>query len=130
MKPWRKTKDPNSNIQMAMQDPAVRGLTKSILRLAQDRDPVDAWKDVMLAGELLKDRMDFLLYGEFRDTGATPEHIREARRLYQSADVEIDDDAEVSVAGDNCGVWVAAWVWVDCESLATGGESEEGGEQG
>lgn len=36
-----------------------------------------------------------------------------ARALYASEDVEIEEDAEVSVADD--GVWVQAWVWVPKE---------------
>jgi hypothetical protein len=45
---------------------------------------------------------------------ATAKEIALARNLYQDpeGDIEIDDDAEVSVAEESRGKWVAAWVWV------------------
>lgn len=39
----------------------VHNLTKDILRLADDKDCVDAYYDVLLAAELLKERMDEIL---------------------------------------------------------------------
>jgi hypothetical protein len=44
---------------------------------------------------------------------ATPEQIASARCYHQCDELEIDDDAEVSVAEG--GYWVQAWVWVDNE---------------
>lgn len=41
---------------------------------------------------------------------ATPEQIDRARKLHCSDDINVDDDAVVSVADE--GVWVQAWVWV------------------
>ena len=34
-----------------------------------------------------------------------------AREIWVDVDLEIDDDAKVSISDD--GAWVAAWVWVD-----------------
>lgn len=42
---------------------------------------------------------------------ATPEEISEARDLYGSTEIEIDDNAGASRADG--GLWVAAWVWLD-----------------
>jgi hypothetical protein len=41
--------------------PGVHELTKDILRMAEDKDCVDAYYDVLLAAELLKERMDEIL---------------------------------------------------------------------
>jgi len=49
-----------------------------------------------------------------KDTPATPEQISEARAIYQSDDVKIDDDAIISDALPE-GVWVQAWVWLEGE---------------
>lgn len=43
--------------------------------------------------------------------------IQAARDIYQNDDLEIDDDARLSVA-DN-GVWVQAWIWVSNEETNT-----------
>lgn len=45
-----------------------------------------------------------------RHLSAYPELIADARTLYASATLEIDDDADLSIGVD--GTWVAAWVWV------------------
>jgi hypothetical protein len=39
-----------------------------------------------------------------------------ARDRYQTTEIEIDDDAEISDTGAGC--WVAAWVWIDAEDAA------------
>ena len=36
-----------------------------------------------------------------------------AKKHYGSDEIEIDDDAEVSISEN--GAFVQAWVWVDCE---------------
>ena len=41
---------------------------------------------------------------------ATAMHIARARTLYGTDDIEMDDNATLSVADD--GVWVSAWVWL------------------
>ncbi len=41
----------------------VHNLTKDILRMADDKDCVDAYYDVLLAAELLKERMEEILKG-------------------------------------------------------------------
>jgi len=46
---------------------------------------------------------------------ATPEQIEAARAHCASLakdELEVDDDARVSVASDGDGVWVQGWVWV------------------
>ncbi len=35
-------------------------------------------------------------------------------------DIEIDADAQVSIAADGSGAWVQAWLWVDGEHFAEG----------
>jgi hypothetical protein len=40
----------------------------------------------------------------------TQDLIKEARRLYQNDDIQIDDNAEYHYAGDDA--WVQAWVYV------------------
>jgi hypothetical protein len=47
---------------------------------------------------------------------ATPLEIQVARQLFQTDDVEIDDDAAVSISPD--GTWVSAWVWIGTEVTA------------
>jgi len=44
------------------------------------------------------------------------ELIDMARAMYQENDIEIDDDAKISVAEG--GAWVQAWVWIPEEELA------------
>ena len=54
------------------------------------------------------------------------EHYQRIRRvaarvwLGSSADpdIEIDADAPVSIADDESGAWIQAWLWVDGEHLA------------
>ena len=46
------------------------------------------------------------------------QYIEQARKLYWTDEVEIDDNAKLSKGDD--GTWVAAWVWV---STLGGGES-------
>jgi len=46
------------------------------------------------------------------DEFATEEEIKEARELYQTDDIEIDDGAKASRA-EGEGLWVAAWVWLE-----------------
>lgn len=48
-------------------------------------------------------------------TPATAAEIQTARDLYQTDDVEIDDNAAVSRTDE--GMWVAAWVWINNEEL-------------
>ncbi|MFA5508681.1 MAG: hypothetical protein WC423_24870 [Vulcanimicrobiota bacterium] len=43
---------------------------------------------------------------------ATIGQIAAARKLYQTDDVEIDEDARVSEDIDGTGYWVSAWVWI------------------
>lgn len=47
---------------------------------------------------------------------ATPEQIEKARRMYETDDIQIDDNAKVSEdeasAYPDAGVWVQAWVWI------------------
>jgi len=50
------------------------------------------------------------------DDQATEEQIIEARRCYclsSDDNIEVDEEAAVSIADD--GVWVAAWVWLPNE---------------
>lgn len=35
--------------------------------------------------------------------------------MYESDDIEIDDDPEVALGPEGEGAWVAAWVWVPAE---------------
>ena len=44
---------------------------------------------------------------------ATAEQIQRARDEYQTDDINIDDDANVSPT--ESGVWVQAWVWLHNE---------------
>ncbi len=44
------------------------------------------------------------------DNEATLDEVIEARMLYASDEIEIDEEPAVSRADD--GVWVAAWVWL------------------
>lgn len=44
---------------------------------------------------------------------ATDDEIRQARELYGSDEIEIDDNAAASRADE--GIWVAAWVWLSAE---------------
>jgi len=44
----------------AFESPSVHRLTTEILRLALDRDCVDAYYDTLHAAELLKERMEIL----------------------------------------------------------------------
>lgn len=44
------------------------------------------------------------------DNLATPAEIAEAREMYGSDEINIDEGARASRADD--GTWVAAWVWV------------------
>jgi hypothetical protein len=46
------------------------------------------------------------------DEFATEEEIKEARELYQTDDIEIDDGAKASRT-EGEGLWVAAWVWLE-----------------
>lgn len=41
--------------------------------------------------------------------------IERAREMYESDDIEIDDDPEVALGPEGEGAWVAAWVWVPAE---------------
>ena len=50
-----------ARIESALADPAVRSWTKSALRQARDRDPVDAASDAALVARLLGDRADAML---------------------------------------------------------------------
>lgn len=43
---------------------------------------------------------------------ASAEQIERARDEYQTDDIEIDDDAMVSRAEEENGMWVSAWVWL------------------
>ena len=43
-----------------MEDPAVHFLTKDIIRMAEGKDPVDAYYDVLLAAKVLKAELDTL----------------------------------------------------------------------
>lgn len=43
----------------------------------------------------------------------TPEQLQAARDWHQCDEIEIDDDAKVSIAEG--GYWVQAWVWVQAE---------------
>ena len=45
----------------AMSDPSVRNLTKDVLRLAETKDALDAYRDVQLAADILKARFDALV---------------------------------------------------------------------
>jgi hypothetical protein len=57
-------------------------------------------------------------------------YIAAARRLYEgngaghlqrgnsTDDIEIDNDAKLSVADEDNGAWVQAWVWVHNEEVA------------
>ena len=40
------------------------------------------------------------------------EYVNLARDLYQTDDVEIDDNAKLSLTGEGRSGWVAAWVWI------------------
>lgn len=53
----------NKGIEEALADPTVHNLTKDTLRAALDKDIVDAYFDVQLAADLLKDRMELELRG-------------------------------------------------------------------
>jgi hypothetical protein len=44
---------------------------------------------------------------------ATPAQIDQARAVHQSDEVQIDNDALTSHAGN--GIWVQAWVWLPKE---------------
>jgi hypothetical protein len=35
-------------------------------------------------------------------------------------DIEIDADAQVSIAADGSGAWIQAWLWLDGEHFAKG----------
>ena len=51
--------------------------------------------------------------------------ISAAKRIYQKdGEVEIDDDAKLSIGGDP-GFYVAAWVWVDDSDVDPPVEEEE-----
>ena len=52
-----------------------------------------------------------------KETSATREEVERARAIYQTDEIEIDDDAKTSQAEDNPdgGKWVAAWVWLPDE---------------
>lgn len=41
-----------------MNDPSVHHLTKDILKMAMEKDPLDAYYDVMLAAKVLKAEME------------------------------------------------------------------------
>lgn len=53
----------NKQIQEVLADPAVHNLTKDTLRAALTKDIVDAYFDVRLAADLLKERMERGLRG-------------------------------------------------------------------
>lgn len=38
--------------------------------------------------------------------------IEQARKIYASDEIEIDDNAKAHQTGDETGHWVAAWVYV------------------
>lgn len=46
-------------------------------------------------------------------TPTTEAERNQARKLYQTDDIQIDDDAKASRADE--GIWVQAWVWVPKE---------------
>jgi hypothetical protein len=46
--------------------------------------------------------------------------VEEARKVWGSDDLEIDDDAKVSRTGDQQGYWVQAWVYVPADTLDEG----------
>lgn len=48
---------------------------------------------------------------------ATLKEVRMARCLYDSDDVQVDQDALISDAREDAGRWVQAWVWVSDEDL-------------
>ena len=53
-------------------------------------------------------------YGTSKGEYATSEEVELAKKMYQSDDLEIDDQAFVSRdTEENTGYWVAAWVWVE-----------------
>lgn len=51
---------------------------------------------------------------------ASPKEIQAARDTYQTTDITIDDDAQLSIADD--GFWVSAWVWLTNEEVDSGEE--------
>lgn len=51
------------HIAAVLADPAVHQLVKDTLRAALTKDPVDAYFDIELAADLLKERMDAELGG-------------------------------------------------------------------
>lgn len=48
-------------MEQAMSNPGVRNLTKDILRLAETKDALDAYRDVQLAADILKARFDAMV---------------------------------------------------------------------
>lgn len=58
-------------LQDALDDPSVRNLTKDVLRMAMDKDALDAYKDVQLAADILKARFDRLV-APTRQPGLSP----------------------------------------------------------
>lgn len=49
------------DVNKIMADPSVHSLTKTTIELGLNRDPVEAYYDVLLAAEALKAIMDHLL---------------------------------------------------------------------
>jgi hypothetical protein len=47
------------------------------------------------------------------DALANGEQLQAAREEYGSDEINIDEGAAVSEAGDNTGYWVGAWVWIE-----------------
>lgn len=43
--------------------------------------------------------------------------ISAARRMYQTEEIEIDDNADLSAAENEEGAWVSAWVWVPYDEV-------------
>ena len=48
-------------MEQALAHPGVRNLTKDILRMAAQKDALDAYRDVQLAADILKARFDTLM---------------------------------------------------------------------
>ena len=49
------------DIKEIMADPTVHNLTKYVIALAMDKDPVDAYYDVQLALDVIRERMEAVL---------------------------------------------------------------------
>jgi hypothetical protein len=69
--------------------------------------------------EVLADLITAINKVENTIKSATPEQIAAAKEMYQTDDVEIDDDATTSNIPDETGgsAWISAWVYVDGAEL-------------